>query len=81
MLPLALADDPAAALRELRERDPKTFARLETEARQAGEASGGRGSGPPVPAIFTSWLATAQQAEWQFQQTGDWGALDTAVEA
>jgi CHAT domain-containing protein/predicted TPR repeat methyltransferase len=34
-----------------------------------------------VPAVFASWLATAQQAERRFLQTGDRNALTTAVEA
>jgi tetratricopeptide (TPR) repeat protein len=34
-----------------------------------------------VPAVFASWLATAQQAERRFLQTDDRNALATAVEA
>jgi CHAT domain-containing protein len=34
-----------------------------------------------VPAVFASWLATAQQAERRFLQTGDRNALAIAVEA
>ena len=34
-----------------------------------------------VPAVFASWLATAQQAERRFLQTDDRNALTTAVEA
>jgi CHAT domain-containing protein len=34
-----------------------------------------------VPAVFASWLATAQQAKRRFLQTGDRNALTTAVEA
>ena len=34
-----------------------------------------------VPAVFASWLATAQQAERRFLQTGDRNALTTAVKA
>lgn len=58
LLPIALADDPAAALGELqaqmqhaldelRERDPETFAQLEAAARQAMAASGAEEPAPP----------------------------------
>ncbi len=40
LLPVALANDPEAGLRDRRERDPATFAQLEAAARQAMEASG-----------------------------------------
>ncbi|MBO9391097.1 MAG: CHAT domain-containing protein [Roseiflexus sp.] len=40
-----------------------------------------RTSTSTVPAVFTSWLATAQQMERRFLQTGDRNALSSAVEA
>ncbi|MCX7790365.1 MAG: CpXC domain-containing protein [Chloroflexaceae bacterium] len=68
------------ALDKLRKHDPETPGRPLAGPGQAIETSGGGGSGPPVPAIFTSWLATALQAEQQFLQTNDLTALTMAVE-
>lgn len=35
MLPVTIADDPEAAMQELRERDPEAFAQLEAQVREA----------------------------------------------
>ena len=68
MLPVALADDPEAALHELREPDPTAFAQFEAQARQAMRRFLQTNDRNALDAAVTAWNAILEHPDFDTAQ-------------